>query len=194
MDAVNKAVWTKFHIHHGDTLPFRGYQGGRDELAELWGELGFKAGAEVGVEHGRFAATICRAARGVALKCVDPWRAFSHHTDAEMEDIYQNARLRLDRFGVEFIRKPSLEAVRDVADGSLDFVYVDGLHDFDSVIQDVIQWSAKVRPGGIVAGHDYFKTYGYGVIHAVDAYTRAHNINMWYITTELESPSFFWVK
>jgi hypothetical protein len=86
-----------------------------------------------------------------------------------------------------------MEALPLIPDNSLDFVYIDGRHEFDFVIQDIIGWSAKVRPGGIVAGHDYYNFYQGGIILAVDAYTRAHNISLWYITKE-EQPSFFWVK
>ena len=116
-----------------------------------------------------------------------------------MQQAFETTQARLARFGdrVEYIRKPSLEGARDVADGSLDFVYIDGLHDFDSVMGDILAWAPKVRPGGMISGHDYCHIHRYGVIPAVDAYTRAHNIFLWYITFERTAPqaySYFWVK
>eukprot|EP00921_Rhytidocystis_pertsovi_P001788 GHVQ01003078.1.p1 GENE.GHVQ01003078.1~~GHVQ01003078.1.p1 ORF type:complete len:572 (-),score=98.45 GHVQ01003078.1:73-1788(-) len=36
-----------------------------------------------------------------------------------------------------------------------DFVYVDARHDRTSVTQDLHNWWPKLRPGGIMAGHDY---------------------------------------
>ncbi|CAE7607985.1 unnamed protein product [Symbiodinium sp. CCMP2592] len=42
-----------------------------------------------------------------------------------------------------------------VADGSADLVFIDAAHDYESVQEDLLHWASKVRPGGILAGHDY---------------------------------------
>lgn len=107
----------------------------------------------------------------------------------------RKAMRKTEGFNVEFIRKGSLEAVKDIPNGSLDFVYIDQLHEFDPVMMDLIQWTPKVRAGGIISGHDYSNAfYQFGVIHAVMAYTYAHNIYHWYVTDIDQHPSFFWVK
>ena len=41
------------------------------------------------------------------------------------------------------------------ADGSFDVVFLDGMHDFPNVYGDATRWSRKVRPGGVLAGHDF---------------------------------------
>jgi hypothetical protein len=38
---------------------------------------------------------------------------------------------------------------------SVDFVFIDGSHDFDSVCNDIEAWLPKIKAGGILAGHDY---------------------------------------
>jgi hypothetical protein len=86
-----------------------------------------------------------------------------------------------------------MKAVLKVKDTSLDFIYVDGFHDFDWIMPDLIFWAQKVRPGGIIAGHDYYPFFRAGVMTAVDTYVKAHNIRDWYVTREKE-PSWFWVK
>ena len=201
MDDINKAIWKKFHVKYNDVLPFQGWVGNRETLAELFKELGFKNAAEVGVDKGKYSTILCKHNPELKLKCVDPWKAYGLHTDEQIEECYQNALLKLAQYkdNIEFIRKPSIEAAKDIPNKSLDFVYIDAMHDFDNVIMDIIAWVPKVRVGGIMSGHDYYKTYAYGVIPAVDAYTRVHNINMWYITREegrrIEGvPSWFWVK
>jgi len=40
-------------------------------------------------------------------------------------------------------------------DRFLDAVFIDGDHAYPSVIADIDAWLPKVRPGGILAGHDY---------------------------------------
>jgi hypothetical protein len=41
------------------------------------------------------------------------------------------------------------------------------LHDYDSVKQDIIIWRPKLKPGGVLAGHDYGK-HAPGVMEAVE--------------------------
>ena len=77
---------------------------------------------------------------------------------------------------------------------SLDFVYIDGNHHFDFVMQDIIEWSKKVRAGGVVSGHDYYRFRNAGVVDAVNTYTHAHQIWEWFITDEPKEKSFFWAK
>ncbi len=78
-------------------------------------------------------------------------------------------------------------------DESLDFVYIDADHRFDYVMEDLIAWGRKVRKGGIISGHDYYRFRNAGVVPAVDVYTHCHYVGEWFITDEKEA-SFFWVK
>ena len=38
---------------------------------------------------------------------------------------------------------------------SVDFVFVDGAHDYEGVRDDIRYWLPTVKPGGIIAFHDY---------------------------------------
>ena len=40
-------------------------------------------------------------------------------------------------------------------DGSLDFVFIDGQHTYEAVCEDIDAWLSKVKPGGVLAGHDH---------------------------------------
>lgn len=195
MDNINKAIWTKFRVKHGDTLPFVGWSKEltRIGLAQLFGELGYKKGVEIGVQAGIYSEILCQNIPDHEIFCVDPWGAYNRQT-AEKSEVYYNLAVeRLEKYNATLIRMPSMQAVKGFDDNSLDFIYIDGMHEFDPVMLDLICWSPKVRPGGIVAGHDFCNYYQGGVIDAVKAYTLAHNIWMWYVTRDRE-PSFFWVK
>jgi len=178
-----------------DNLPYCLNYGGRDKLAELFHVLGYKTGVEVGTRNGAYAKILCDANPGLLLTCVDPWGSnqpdgtYQFHRDHNME----KAKRALAPYGVAFIRKTSMDALSDIKDDSLDFVYIDANHTFDYCCPDIIYWSKKVKSGGIVSGHDYFHHRTGGVVEAVDAYTHCHNINPWYVTEEIH-PSFFWVK
>ena len=66
---------------------------------------------------------------------------------------------RLRRFGLHYHiligASSSAEVVGLVRDGSLDFVYLDADHKYALVRADLAAWYPKVRPGGVVSGHDY---------------------------------------
>lgn len=49
----------------------------------------------------------------------------------------------------------STEMAARYADASLDFVFIDASHVYEAVQRDIAAWRSKVRPGGILAGHDF---------------------------------------
>lgn len=57
------------------------------------------------------------------------------------------------------IRKSSVEAAKDFEDMSLDAVYIDAEHDFESVRADIKAWRPKLKFGGVLSGHDFYLPY-----------------------------------
>jgi hypothetical protein len=178
---------------------------GRADLAQFFEARGFTRGAEVGVEQGVFSEILLYANVNLRqLYLVDAWCRYREYRDhvsqAKLDDFYETTKSRLSKYDdrVTYVRRFSMDAVRDFKHSDLDFVYIDSNHSFDYVMPDIIEWSKLVRSGGIVAGHDYIKRAGVHVIEAVEAYTNAHNIWPWYTlggdTAKGEPPSFFWVK
>jgi hypothetical protein len=198
MPSLDRIIWNKLGIHRGDALPFTGapwnLKSHRGHIVEIFNEAGFKFGAEIGIELGRFSRLLCDTIPELKLICVDPWQAYSRNSQEREDKYYQNAKDRLEGKNVEIMRMTSLEASQKVEDNSLDFVYIDALHDFDSVMMDLLLWNPKVKSGGIISGHDFVHYYQFGIIQAVQAFTQAHQIHAWYITTGEPTPSFLWIK
>jgi hypothetical protein len=165
----------------------------RSGMARLFNEMGFKTGAEVGVAEGKYSEILCKTIDKLKLYCVDPYIPYDKYKQKWPMESYVVAEQRLKEFDVTFLKQKSLEAVVSVPEESLDFVYIDGDHRFDYVMEDIIAWARRVRTGGIISGHDYYRWKNGGVIAAVEAYTNAHFITEWFITDE-RKPSFFWVK
>ena len=49
----------------------------------------------------------------------------------------------------------SADAAAHITDSSLAFVYIDGDHYFRGVQEDLRMYWPKLRPGGLIAGHDF---------------------------------------
>lgn len=187
-------------------------------LLRLFKELEFKTGAEIGVSKGRYARALCERIPSLKLYCIDPWEAYDdyieHHDEAGqivLNKLFEVAKERLAPYNHEFVKKYSMDAVKDFKDESLDFVFIDGNHSFQYVINDIAEWSKKVRTGGIIAGHDYWNSPDRRewdtkdmtpedviklcqVKAAVDAWTKTNQIKQWFVIDGDKCPSWFWIK
>lgn len=185
---------------------------GRNDLTRLFAELDFRVGVEIGVEQGVFTEALCKANPQAQIYGVDPWRSYSgyrcHVSQEKLDGFYEATRTRLvSHSNYELIRKFSMEAVGDFDDDSLDFVYIDGNHTLPFIINDIIEWSKKVRLDGIVSGHDYRKNKRFitlnHVVYAVNAYTGSYRVRPWFLLGSKakipgqvrdSSRSWMWVK
>ena len=85
--------------------------------------------------------------------------------------------IRLYNGFYEVWREYSHVACPYVADNSVDFVYIDGEHNYEAVQQDMQDWWRTVKSGGILAGHDYDQN-NPGTIQAVDEFVEKHNLTL----------------
>jgi len=157
----------------------------RKRLMQLFGEWGLTKGAEIGVDGGTFSQHMFTAIPGLELIGVDPWirdRRKQRQADGFLEG---KAWTKM--------HMTSEEAAPQIPDWSLDFVFIDGNHKFDFVMLDLILWGRKVRQGGVIAGHDYYRFREGGVVPAVDVYAHQHGIRHWFLTDE-KTATFFWIK
>ena len=156
--------------------------GRRSEFIQMLKERGAKIGAEIGTDHGKYGQQLCEGIPGLRLICVDPWVPYIEgtieHTQEEIDQIYNQAKDRLTKYDTRIMKMTSMEAIDYIMDDTLDFVFIDGNHDFEHCYEDIVEWTKKVKSGGIVAGHDYKvdPVNNYGVIEAVQKYVKENNI------------------
>ena len=174
-------------------------------LPFLMAEMECKVGAEIGVEQGRYSSSLLRKIPGLKLYCIDCWESYEGYRMNKQNKVdlfYQRTIERLESLegaNYEIIKKYSMDAVKDFEDESLDFVFIDGNHEFQSCTNDIAEWSKKVKKGGLIMGHDYeTRDAGYEQIEVEDVikgWTHAKGIKVWFITGELDrSNTWFWVK
>jgi len=158
-------------------------------MAQTIGELGFTIGAEVGVAAGDHSELLLQSIPDLTLYCIDPWERrddFRSYDNQKLQTWYDAAEQKLSKYEkCKMIRDTSMEAVKGFKDGSLDFCYIDGAHDFKNIAMDICEWIRKVRSGGILFGHDYERIaggkYPCHVKDVVDAYALSHHIDTWFV-------------
>lgn len=195
-----RRIIEKYNIDTGQRMPVH-LSIGRDELPYLFVELGFRVGAEIGVERGLYSEVICGA--GLSLYAIDAWTAYKgyreHVSQSKLDGFFIETGFRVANYDCQLIRGFSMDTLKLFKNGSLDFVYIDAAHDFQSVTNDIAEWSKKVRVGGIISGHDFSrnkkKDYICQVKDVVQGWAYAHSISPWFITRgDRRSPSWFWVN
>jgi predicted O-methyltransferase YrrM len=117
-------------------------------------------GAEIGVDKGESTKGLLNKCENIKkIYAIDPWTEYKALTQEACDKNYLIAKEYLRSYvldnNIEIIKEPSLQAVLDFKDLSLDFVYIDGDHSFEAAYADICAWYPKVKSGGVVSGHDF---------------------------------------
>lgn len=168
--------------------------------------------AEIGVREGIHLQSLLRA-RPKNLVAVDLWEedGVPSHNDrgdsaAKIEACYKTVLgLARENPCIHPVRSSSLAASNIFKAGQFDFVYLDADHTYEGAKADIAAWWPKVRPGGVLAGHDYLKAVvgvhklRIGVMQAVDEFIAATKLSLhttaakdrfasWFVAKPLETP------
>jgi len=120
----------------------------------------------VGVQRGRFAMrtlsqwVVCETYKLVDLWGVDPnYKEPGRDSNAVKNEHMMAAKELLkkwtDKGVTEFFPMRSDDAAKKFPDNYFDFAYIDARHDYCAVLEDIRLYYSKLRPGGIIAGHDF---------------------------------------
>jgi hypothetical protein len=182
----------------------------RDEFVKLIDELDLKVGVEIGVDEGKFSDWILSNSKLDVLHGVDAWSTDTEKTKSpyaawssdrmaarkqDYSSIEVEARKRLAKHGIrsKLIKDISWDAACQFEDNSIDFIYFDASHTKEGFLKDLESWYSKIRVGGLMAGHDYYRKRGYGVIEVVDKFLPEHGL-AFHVTGEKKSPSWWTIK
>jgi len=133
---------------------------------------------EIGTLKGLNAKGIISYLNVIMLYCIDPWIKYTQsNKEVDNTEVYETAKKILDGFPAELIRKKSEQAINDIPD-NIDFIYIDGNHDYEYIKKDIEMYYPKVKKGGIMAGHDFSIDY-LGVVKAVMDFVEKNDLKLY---------------
>ena len=104
--------------------------------------------------------------KDVNLIAVDNWK-FSNISSGHMQlvhgtDYYQEflKNVKSCELNIDSIVGDSIETAKTFEDNSVDFLFLDGNHDFPYVEDELREWLPKMKTNSIIAGHDYCSAAG----------------------------------
>jgi Methyltransferase domain len=168
-------------------------------------------GAEIGVAEGDFSKVLLEATRPRRLHLIDPWlrqddavyaadpnNVLAAEADRRHDAVRARFAPAVAAGQVAIHRAFSHDVAGDFADGSLDWIYIDGAHHFDAVAADLRLYAPKVKPGGLILGHDYAANPGaramnFGVVEAVNRFV-AEGLGEFLLLTHEDFPTYVLAK
>jgi len=147
---------------------------------------------EVGVWQGANPRCLLHRHKGLTYVGVDPWKTSKEYKLSkdkkskigcgQFAGAFNLTRKLLAPFDdrVQLIRKTSEQARKQIPDQSVDLVFIDGIHSYSQVRED-LHWAKKIKPGGWLSGHDYNgprEGAAFGVKQAVDEFASLNGLEV----------------
>lgn len=154
-------------------------------LADMINTRRMIAGAEVGAALGWTTQHVLQTCKNIVQYIVaDDWRPVTEINWGpfivdNMKEQFMARTGNSDK--LKILEGVSWDMADQVPDKSLDFVFIDASHDYESAKKDILAWQEKIVPGGMLCGHD---VHWPGVIQALEEvvpdYEAAGVDNVWF--------------
>lgn len=163
-DGVWRGHWAAYERMPIELMKYRG-----QVLSDLLGDRERDwSGVELGIFEGNLSEFLLRELPRLRLWMVDRWRSpkpgeryyddpYIRLVDQERMDQALLRTVRVTEFASDrriILLADQVRAAQCVPDGSLDFVFVDSDHSEAGTLEAIDAWWHKLRPGGLMAGHD----------------------------------------
>jgi hypothetical protein len=148
---------------------------------------------EVGVFLGDFANDLLKT-KPSKLVLIDTWDGIHGSADVNgnnwvnvnLSEVYEHIQTTTKSIpAVELRRGMSFEILETYPDNYFDAIYIDADHSYDGCKRDLELSMKKIKPGGVIMGHDYEINfakakfvYVFGVKHAVDELCYKYNLEI----------------
>lgn len=165
-------------------------------LYKILKNIPHEIGCEVGVHDGFTISGLLKTLPNIKrYYAIDPWQSYVKYNNEKYEKpghkfckTWEQAIMAFfestsnNSHKVIIMRMKSVEASFHIEDESLDWVFIDANHEYEYIKENLELWTPKVKPGGLVAGHDYNspkeKGKGWGITKAVDEFVQKNKLNI----------------
>lgn len=162
-------------------------------LLDLMKYMNNPVGIEIGSDVGETASFLLETRKDLFLYCVDPYEAYIDWNGNNLNDrdnVLSQFLSKMQPYEQRYklFKMRSDDAIAQFMDQSVDFVFIDGLHEYEQTLRDCENYWPMVKKGGLLCGHDY-KTIP-GVNNAVNKFASDIGVNV----MEADNDVWFWYK
>jgi hypothetical protein len=155
--------------------------------------------AELGVDKGEFSELILKITEPQQLHLIDLWGDESRYHDGLKLSVEEKFKEQISKGQLKVNIGLSTEVLKKFEDYFFDWVYIDTAHTYEVTAAELKLLKKKLKPGGIIAGHDYVignwaAGFRYGVIEAVHEFCVKENWEFIYLTFETHQHRSFAIK
>jgi len=119
-----------------------------------------EVGTWKGMSAAYMAVEIINSGKNIKFDCVDTWDFVPSQTEIPLhmfDNLYEVFLKNIEpvKHQINPVKALSWDGAAFYKDNSLDFIFIDAAHDYESVKKDINAWYPKVKKEGIIGGHDY---------------------------------------
>lgn len=154
---------------------------------------------EVGVAEAEFSRLILDITQPSKLHLIDLWSSDSERYADAIHTALARVQNEINSGLVEVHRGYSWDMLETLENESIDWVYLDAAHDYECIKKDLAAAVKKVRPGGMILGHDYTRWSSnglnrWGVVEAVNEFCLERDWEMVYLSHETDRHCSFAIR
>jgi len=159
-------------------------------------------GVEIGVYKGEHAESLLTNLSIKKLYLIDPYSLYEeyeegkNHYDVDQDSLEIAEKEALEKLkkysdNIVLVRKKASEVLNEIPN-ELDFVYIDGNHQYKFIKEDINNYYSKLKDGGVIGGHDMYNGFCFehnGVIQAVMEFVLEKKLQLY-----IELPDWWIIK
>jgi hypothetical protein len=156
--------------------------------------------AELGVFRGDFSKLIIKHIKPKELHLVDVWESlygdfypnwgvYTNFGNLKTKDAYNETLEKIKGANYKIHTGDDLEYLKSISNHYFDWVYIDSSHEYEHTFRELELLNQKVKPFGIIAGHDWHTDEShphYGVAKAVKEFCVNKNWKVIYNDNEMQ--------
>jgi len=137
---------------------------------------------EIGVLRGQNSEDMLKNLNIKKIYLIDPYEKYlGYEKDGNYKNVKiaeKEAKRKLKKYSnkILWIKNYSEKAVKQIPE-NIDFIYVDGNHEYSYVKKDLNLYWKKLKKGGIISGHD---VQGLGVSKALLEFSKKNNLEIFF--------------